>query len=176
MRAGVPLQRGRDGILIVRKTVTDKCTISVAGPRLTIGELGPVQVPSAKIRLRAVSGPRTVGGIPPLPRPAGLGTVGATEIGTVGATEIGATEVGAMEIGTVGAKEIGAKEIGAKEIGRVGAKARSGIAVGSTIGSKVASRKVQTAMARSRCVMVGEPWTYLLTGRFVVFVVFRHSR
>ena len=74
-----------------------------------------------------------MGGIPPLPRTAGIGRVGATEIG--------------------------AKEIGATEIGRAGAKARSGMNAGAKVARKVASRKAQTTMARTRGKLYGEPGT-----------------
>ena len=113
----------------------------MAGPRLTIGDLAAVQVPSAKIRPGAVSGPRAVGSIPPLARPAGVVTVGAKEIGA---------NVGILP--TAGAK------VGVPTT--IWTKARIGMKVGTKVGRKVASRKAQTTMARTRGKLGGgEPGT-----------------
>ena len=62
-------------------------------------------------------------------------------------------------IGRVGATEIGAKEFGATEIGRAGAKARSEMNAAAKIARKVASGKAQTTMARTRGKLYCEPGT-----------------
>ena len=88
-------------------------------------------------------------------------TIGAEDIGTIGTVgaKIGTVGVGAKAIGTIGAKDIGTEESGANQIGRAGAKACSGMAVGAKVGRTVASRKAQTAMARTRDVICSEPGT-----------------